>query len=146
MPSLSINEIREILPHRYPMLMVDSVIDYADDWLLATKAVTVNEPVFQGHFPNHPIFPGVLILESMVQASAIMASLGLGAKADDSRLYLFAGVDKVRFKRPVLPGSLIQIETRTLRKIKRLWKTAASAKVDDQLVCSAELLFTFQEL
>ncbi len=146
MPSLSINEIREILPHRYPMLMVDSVIDYADDWLLATKAVTVNEPVFQGHFPNHPIFPGVLILESMVQASAIMASLGLGAKADDSRLYLFAGVDKVRFKRPVLPGSLIEIETRTLRKIKRLWKTAASAKVEDQLVCSAELLFTFQEL
>ena len=146
MPSLSINEIREILPHRYPMLMVDSVIDYADDWLLATKAVTVNEPVFQGHFPNHPIFPGVLILESMVQASAIMASLGLGAKADDSRLYLFAGVDKVRFKRPVLPGSLIEIETRTLRKVKRLWKTAASAKVEDQLVCSAELLFTFQEL
>ncbi len=146
MPSLSINEIREILPHRYPMLMVDSVIDYADDWLLATKAVTVNEPVFQGHFPNHPIFPGVLILESMVQASAIMASLGLGAKADDSRLYLFAGVDKVRFKRPVLPGSLIKIETRTLRKVKRLWKTAASAKVEDQLVCSAELLFTFQEL
>ena len=146
MPSLSINDIRELLPHRYPMLMVDSVIDYADDWLLATKAVTVNEPVFQGHFPNRPIFPGVLILESMVQASAIMASLGLGAKADDSRLYLFAGVDKVRFKRPVLPGSLIQIETRTLRKVKRLWKTAANAKVEDQLVCSAELLFTFQEL
>lgn len=146
MPSLSINEIREMLPHRYPMLMVDRVIDYADDWLLATKAVTVNEPVFQGHFPNHPIFPGVLILESMVQASAIMASLGLGAKADDSRLYLFAGVDKVRFKRPVLPGSLIEIETRTLRKVKRLWKTAATAKVEDQLVCSAELLFTFQEL
>ncbi len=146
MPSLSINEIREMLPHRYPMLMVDRVIDYSDDWLLATKAVTVNEPVFQGHFPNHPIFPGVLILESMVQASAIMASLGLGAKADDSRLYLFAGVDKVRFKRPVLPGSLIEIETRTLRKVKRLWKTAASATVEDQLVCSAELLFTFQEL
>lgn len=146
MPSLSINEIRELLPHRYPMLMVDRVIDYSDDWLLATKAVTVNEPVFQGHFPNHPIFPGVLILESMVQASAIMASLGLGAKADDSRLYLFAGVDKVRFKRPVLPGSLIEIETRTLRKVKRLWKTAASATVEDQLVCSAELLFTFQEL
>ena len=146
MPSLSINEIRELLPHRYPMLMVDRVIDYADDWLIATKAVTVNEPVFQGHFPNHPIFPGVLILESMVQASAIMASLGLGAKADDSRLYLFAGVDKVRFKRPVLPGNLIEIETRTLRKVKRLWKTAASAKVEDQLVCSAELLFTFQEL
>ena len=146
MPSLSINEIKEMLPHRYPMLMVDRVIDYSDDWLLATKAVTVNEPVFQGHFPNHPIFPGVLILESMVQASAIMASLGLGAKADDSRLYLFAGVDKVRFKRPVLPGSLIEIETRTLRKVKRLWKTAASATVEDQLVCSAELLFTFQEL
>ncbi len=146
MPSLSTTEIMELLPHRYPMLMVDQVVDYADDWLLATKAVTVNEPVFQGHFPHHPIFPGVLILEAMVQASAIMASLGLGAKADDKRLYLFAGVDKARFKRPVLPGNLIEIETRTVRKVSRLWKTAATAKVGDTVVCSADLLFTFQEL
>lgn len=146
MPSLSITEIREILPHRYPMLMVDQVLDYSEDWLLAAKAVTVNEPVFPGHFPSHPIFPGVLILESMVQASAIMASLGLGAKADEKRLYLFAGVDKARFKRPVLPGNLIVIETRTVRKVSRLWKTSATAKVDDQVVCTADLLFTFQDL
>ena len=146
MPSLSINEIREILPHRYPMLMIDQVLDYSDDWLKAVKAVTVNEPVFQGHFPSHPIFPGVLILEAMVQASAVMASLGLGAKADEKRLYLFAGVDKARFKRPVVPGNLIEIETRTVRKVSRLWKTAATAKVDDQIVCTSDLLFTFQEL
>ncbi len=139
-------EIRELLPHRYPMLMIDRVDDYADDWLRATKAVSINEPVFQGHFPSHPIFPGVLILEAMVQASAIMASLSLGAKADDRRLYLFAGVDKARFKRPVVPGDLIEIETRTVRKVSRLWKTAASAKVADQVVCTADLLFTFQEL
>ncbi len=146
MPELSINEIREILPHRYPMLMVDKVVDYSDDWLRATKAVTVNELIFQGHFPSHPIFPGVLILEAMVQASAILASLALGAKADENRLYLFAGVDKARFKRPVLPGSLIEIETRTVRKVKRLWKTAATAQVDGQVVCTGDFLFTFQEL
>ena len=146
MPSLSVTEIRELLPHRYPMLMIDRVLDYSDDWLVAIKAVTSNEPVFQGHFPHWPIFPGVLILEAMVQASAIMASLALGAKADDNRVYLFAGVDKARFKQPVVPGDCIQIETRSVRRIRDIWKTAAEAKVGDVVVCSAELLFTFQEL
>jgi 3-hydroxyacyl-[acyl-carrier-protein] dehydratase len=146
MPSLSVTEIRELLPHRYPMLMIDRVLDYSDDRLVAIKAVTSNEPVFQGHFPHWPIFPGVLILEAMVQASAVMASLALGAKADDNRVYLFAGVDKARFKQPVVPGDCIQIETRSVRRIRDIWKTAAEAKVGDVVVCSAELLFTFQEL
>ena len=146
MPTLSSNEIRELLPHRYPMLMVDRVLDYTDDSLVAIKAVSINEPVFQGHFPHFPVFPGVLILEAMVQASAIMASLALGAKADDNRVYLFAGVDKARFKQQVVPGDTIRIETRTVRKIRDVWKTAADAKVDDKVVCTAEMLFTFQEL
>ena len=146
MPSLSVIEIRELLPHRYPMLMIDRVLDYSDDRLVAIKAVTSNEPVFQGHFPHWPIFPGVLILEAMVQASAVMASLALGAKADDNRVYLFAGIDKARFKQPVVPGDCIQIETRSVRRIRDIWKTAAEAKVGDVVVCSAELLFTFQEL
>ncbi len=146
MPSLNINQIREILPHRYPMLMVDRVIDYSDDWLIAAKAITVNDPVFQGHFPHWPIFPGVLILESMVQASAIMASLSLGAKAEDSRIYLFAGIDKARFKRQVIPGDYVKIETRTLRRMRNVWRTAAKATVEDEVVCNSELLFTFQEL
>jgi 3-hydroxyacyl-[acyl-carrier-protein] dehydratase len=146
MPSLSVTEIRELLPHRYPMLMIDRVLDYSDDRLVAIKAVTSNEPVFQGHFPHWPIFPGVLILEAMVQASAVMASLALGAKADDNRVYLFAGIDKARFKQPVVPGDCIQIETRSVRRIRDIWKTAAEAKVGDVVVCSAELLFTFQEL
>ncbi len=146
MPSLNVNEIREILPHRYPMLMVDRVLDYSDDWLLAVKAISVNEPVFQGHFPHWPVFPGVLILESMVQACAIMASLSSGATAQDSRIYLFAGVDKARFKRQVIPGDYIQIETRTLRRMRNFWKTAAVAKVEDEVVCDAQFLFTFQEL
>ena len=146
MPTLSAIEIRELLPHRYPMLMVDRVLDYTDDRLVAVKAVTNNEPVFQGHFPHWPVFPGVLILESMVQASAIMASLALGAKADDNRVYLFAGIDKARFKRQVVPGDLIEIEARTVRKIRDVWKTAAVARVDGAVVCTADLLFTFQEL
>ncbi len=146
MPSLSVTEIRELLPHRYPMLMIDRVLDYSDDRLVAIKAVTSNEPVFQGHFPHWPIFPGVLILEAMVQASAVMASLALGAKADDNRVYLFAGIDKARFKQPVVPGDCIEIETRSVRRIRDIWKTAAEAKVGDVVVCSAELLFTFQEL
>ena len=146
MPSLTVNEIQELLPHRYPMLLVDRVIDYTDDWLHATKAVTVNEPIFQGHFPHWPVFPGVLILEAMVQASAIMASLSFGAKAGSDRVYLFAGIDNARFKAQVVPGDVMQIETRTLRKIKRVWKTAGETKVNGQAVCSAEMLFTFQEL
>ena len=146
MPSLSVTEIRELLPHRYPMLMIDRVLDYSDDRLVAIKAVTSNEPVFQGHFPHWPIFPGVLILEAMVQASAVMASLALGAKADDNRVYLFAGIDKARFKQPVVPGDCIEIETRSVRRIRDIWKTAAEARVGDVVVCSAELLFTFQEL
>ncbi len=146
MPSLAVNEIQELLPHRYPMLLVDRVIDYSDDWLHATKAVTINEPIFQGHFPHWPVFPGVLILEAMVQASAIMASLSFGAKADSDRVYLFAGIDNARFRAQVVPGDVMQIETRTIRKIKKVWKTAGETKVNGQAVCSAEMLFTFQEL
>jgi len=146
MPTLTISEIRELLPHRYPMLLIDRVVDYDSDSLTAIKTVTVNEPVFQGHFPHHPVFPGVLILEAMVQASAIMASVSLGAKANDSRVYLFAGIDKARFKKQVIPGDCIEIKTRPVRRIRNVWKTAADAKVDGDVVCTAELLFTFQEL
>ncbi len=146
MPSLGIKEIKEVLPHRYPMLMVDHVVDYDDEWLVAIKNVTVNEPVFQGHFPHWPIFPGVLIVEAMVQASAIMASLALGAKSDKNRVYLFAGIDKARFKRQVVPGDSIRIETRLKRRMRDVWKTAATATVGDNVVCSAELLFTFQQV
>lgn len=146
MPSLNIDEIKELLPHRYPMLMIDRIVDYSDDWLHAIKNVSVNEPEFQGHFPHWPIFPGVHIIEAMVQASAIMASLSLGAKADSNRVYLFAGIDRARFKRQVVPGDRIDIETRAVRRKRDIWKTAAEAKVDGNLVCSADLLFTFQEL
>lgn len=146
MPSLTSNEIRELLPHRYPMLMVDRVLDYNDEWLHAIKNVTENEPVFQGHFPSYPIFPGVFIVESMVQASAIMASLALGAKATSKRVYLFAGIDKARFKRQVVPGDQLEIETRSVRRRRDLWRTAATASVNSTIVCTAELLFTFQEI
>ena len=146
MPSLNINQIQEILPHRYPMLMVDRVLDYNDDWLLAVKNVTYNEPVFEGHFPHWPIFPGVLIIESMVQASAIMASLAEGVVSRSNVVYLFAGIDKTRFKGPVKPGDRLVIETRALKKRAKIFKAAATASVDEKVVCSSEFLFTYQEL
>ncbi len=146
MPTLNANQIRELLPHRYPMLMLDRVLDYTNDSLTAIKNVTSNEQVFQGHFPHMPIFPGVLILEAMVQASAVMASLALEAKADDSRIYLFAGIDSARFKRQVVPGDCIEISTESVRKIRNIWKTAAQASVGGETVCTAQMLFTFQEL
>lgn len=146
MPTLTIEQIREILPHRYPMLLIDRVLDYTDESLTAIKTVTINEPVFQGHFPHHPIFPGVLILEAMVQASAVMASLSLGAKANEKRVYLFAGIDEARFKRQVVPGDVIEINTRSVRRIRNIWKTQAEAKVENETVCSSQMLFTFQEL
>ncbi len=146
MPSLGIKEIKELLPHRYPMLLLDRIIDYDDDWLVAIKNVTANEHVFTGHFPHWPIFPGVLIVEAMVQASAVMASLALGAKSDPNRVYLFAGIDKARFKKQVVPGDSIRIQTRSVRRMKDVWKTAATATVGDDVVCSAEFLFTFQQV
>ncbi len=146
MPTLNANQIRELLPHRYPMLMLDRVLDYTNDSLTAIKNVTSNEQVFQGHFPHMPIFPGVLILEAMVQASAVMASLALEAKADDSRVYLFAGIDNARFKRQVVPGDCIEIAAESVRKIRNIWKTAAQASVEGEIVCTAQMLFTFQEL
>jgi len=144
---LDIHEIREILPHRYPFLLIDRILDHdADKSLLALKNVTINEPFFQGHFPYRPVMPGVLILEALAQASAILASIGLGHRPSANAVYLFAGADKVRFKRQVEPGDQIQIEATMLRKLKGIWKCGAVARVGDEVCCSAELMFTYKEL
>ena len=111
MAQIDINQIKKILPHRYPFLMIDRVIRVdPGKTLTAIKNVSVNEPFFEGHFPHRPVFPGVLMLECIAQASAILASLMIDATASGKNVYLFAGVDKARFKRPVGPGDQLFID------------------------------------
>ena len=120
---IDIHRIREILPHRYPFLLIDRVVEHAPgESLTALKNVTVNEPFFEGHFPYRPVFPGVLMLESIAQASAILVSLIIDAKASQKNVYLFAGVDKARFKAPVEPGDQLMITVRLEAQKRALWR------------------------
>lgn len=147
MTDLNIQAILEQLPHRYPFLLIDRVLEYTkDESLVAIKNVTINEPFFQGHFPHYPVMPGVLIIESMAQASAILAGISSDVSASPDRIYLFAGVDKARFKRQVEPGDQLRIEAKILRKLKGIWKCEVKTSVDGQLCSSAELLFTHRDL
>ncbi len=145
--TLDIHDILRYLPHRYPFLLLDRVTQLdSGKTLRAIKNVTINEPFFQGHFPYRPVMPGVLILEAMAQACAVLASEGLTDKASERRVYYFTGVDKARFKRPVEPGDCLEIDVEILRRIKNMWKCAARAQVEGQLCCRAELMFTYQDL
>ena len=144
---IDIHKIRDILPHRYPFLLVDKVIDYeVNESLQALKNVTINEPFFQGHFPHHPVFPGVLILEALAQASAILASLGLEKEASANTIYLFAGVDNARFKRPVEPGDQMILDVRQTHQKRQIWKCATTAAVNGKLCASAEVMFTYKNI
>jgi 3-hydroxyacyl-[acyl-carrier-protein] dehydratase len=142
---IDIHRIREILPHRYPFLLIDRVIEYKlGATLSAIKNVTVNEPFFQGHFPDRPVFPGVMILEALAQASAILTSLGNQTEHDENIIFLFAGVDKARFKRPVEPGDQLLIEVEQTNYKSRIWKFSTKASVDGKLSASADILFTYR--
>lgn len=144
---IDIHQILKILPHRYPFLLVDRVLDYEiDKTLTAVKNVSINEPFFNGHFPHRPVFPGVLLIEAMAQASAILASLGIEALASETTVYLFAGVNNVRFKRQVEPGDQVQLEVELTRKKGKVWKTSAKATVDGNLCATADITFTYQVL
>lgn len=143
--TIDIHRIREILPHRYPFLLVDRVIDYRlGESLTAIKNVTSNEPFFQGHFPGRPVFPGVLIIEAMAQASAILASLGVEEEIEGEIIFLFAGIDRVRFKKQVEPGDQLLLQVEQTHYKKRIWKYAARAMVSEQLAASAEIMFTYR--
>jgi len=147
MTQIDINEIQKILPHRYPFLMIDRVIETdPGKTLTAVKNVSVNEPFFSGHFPHHPVFPGVLMLECIAQASAILASLMIDATASGKTVYLFAGVDKARFKRPVGPGDQLLIDVEFVKHIKTLWRCVGTIRVDGELACSADVLFTHRAI
>ena len=144
---MDIHEIKNYLPHRYPFLLVDRVVEYEQGKsLTAIKNVTANEPFFTGHFPHRPVMPGVLIVESIAQACALLASRDLGEESTDKRVYYFTAIDKARFKRPVEPGDTIDIRVRILRRIKNMWKCAGEAAVENSICCTAELMFTYKDL
>ncbi|MFQ5660617.1 MAG: 3-hydroxyacyl-ACP dehydratase FabZ [Gammaproteobacteria bacterium] len=143
MTNLNIKQIREILPHRYPFLMIDRILDYeANKFLTAIKNVTVNEPFFQGHFPESKIMPGVLIIESMAQAAAILGEASLKDTPEEGSLYYLVGVDKARFRKPVEPGDQLRIEVKFLTVRRNIWKFSATATVDGNIAASAEFLTT----
>jgi 3-hydroxyacyl-[acyl-carrier-protein] dehydratase len=144
---INIREVMRFLPHRYPFLLIDRVLECKPgESLTAIKNVTINEPFFQGHFPELPLMPGVLILEALAQASGVLAFNTPGHRPDDSSLYLFVGIDKARFKRLVEPGDQLLLHVQFLRQRSGFGLFSATAKVDDELAASAELMCVFKEL
>lgn len=140
---IDVQKIFELLPHRYPFLLVDRIDDYASgEWLLARKNVTFNEPCFMGHFPGRPVMPGVLLLEAMAQATGLLAFLSLGEHPEEGSMYYLVGVDKARFKQPVVPGDTLILEVRRQRELRGMYFFTAEARVDGNLVASAELMTT----
>ena len=136
---MSDNDIQNYLPHRYPFLLIDKILNFKKhDCLKAQKNVSNNEPFFQGHFPGHPVFPGVLILEAMAQATALL-DFKSNEREKDSLLYYFVGIDKARFKKPVVPGDIMIIDVKLNQSKRDVHKFTASCMVDDTIVCTAEL-------
>jgi len=144
---LDIHEILRSLPHRYPMLLVDRVLECEPGKrILAVKNVTINEPFFTGHFPHHPVMPGVLIIEALAQAAAILSFRTLGTRPDDKSVYYFVGIDEARFKRPVEPGDQLLLDVTLERLLRGLWKFRAQARVGEALAAEARILCTVREL
>ncbi|MGF1871360.1 3-hydroxyacyl-ACP dehydratase FabZ [Photobacterium indicum] len=137
--TLNITEIQALLPHRYPFLMIDRVTDYEEgQTLTAYKNVSINEPLFTGHFPKMPIFPGVMILEAMAQATGLLAFKSFGAPSENE-LYYFASIDKAKFRRPVVPGDQLVLDVEFIKERRGIALFNGTAKVDGEVVCSAEL-------
>lgn len=140
---VDIEKILDLLPHRYPFLLVDRVLDYQlgdAPRIRALKNVTFNEPFFQGHFPGHPVMPGVLLLEAMAQAAGCLAHLGREAAGEDSRLFYLVKIDKARFSRTVVPGDQLVFEVAQKRLMRNMGLYAAKTLIGDEPVASAELL------
>jgi 3-hydroxyacyl-[acyl-carrier-protein] dehydratase len=141
MEPMTIEQIKEYLPHRYPFLLLDRIVEWEKDKrIVALKNVTANEPFFQGHFPNHAVMPGVLIVEAMAQAAAMLGLLSAGQKNDGTSVYYFVGIDEARFKRPVKPGDRLVLEVEQLRLSRGIGKFRAVARVDGEIASEAELL------
>jgi 3-hydroxyacyl-[acyl-carrier-protein] dehydratase len=144
---MDIHEIMRHLPHRYPIILVDRVLEIEKSKrILALKNVSINEPVFMGHFPHYPVMPGVLIVEAMAQAAAILAFVSLEKPASKDSIYLFAGIDGARFKRPVGPGDQLHLEAVLMREKNGIGKFSGKATVDGQMVAEAELLCAYRQI
>ena len=147
MSKMNIHEILKKLPHRYPILLVDRVLELEKGVRIkALKNVTINEPFFEGHFPHRPVMPGVLMLEAMAQAAALLAFDTLGVVPDDKTVYYFAGIDAARFKRPVEPGDQLVMDVSLERMKSGIFKFKGVARVDGSLACEAELMCTMRTI
>jgi 3-hydroxyacyl-[acyl-carrier-protein] dehydratase len=145
--SMEIKEILKYLPHRYPFLLVDRVVSCEPGKkIIAIKNVAISEPFFQGHFPENPVMPGVMILEALAQAAAILSFKTFNHVSTENLLYYFVGIDRARFKKPVVPGDVLALEVTMLRQVRGIGKFGARALVEDSLVAEAELLCTLKEV
>ena len=145
--SMDIHQILKQLPHRYPILLVDRVLEIEKGKSIrAVKNVSINEPFFQGHFPHRPVMPGVLMLEALAQAAALLAFDALGTTPDDKTVYYFAGIDGARFKRPVEPGDQLILEVELDRMKAGIFKFRARAKVGEDIATEAELMCTMRTI
>jgi 3-hydroxyacyl-[acyl-carrier-protein] dehydratase len=143
---MDIHKVLSHLPHRYPFLLVDRVVDYRpNEYLVALKNVSYNEPFFNGHFPVRPVMPGVLIVEAMAQATGLLAMESRPEEVGEKALYYFVGIDKARFKRPVEPGDQLILDVR-LRTVRRgIWMFVGEARVDDKIVATADIMCTARD-
>ncbi len=142
---MDIHQILDYLPHRYPILLIDRVLELVPgERITALKNVSVNEPFFPGHYPHHPVMPGVLVVEAMAQSAAILSFKTMGSKPSDDTVYYFVGIDNARFKKPVGPGDQLVLEV-TIQAIKRgIWKYSGTAKVDGRVAAQADLICTLR--
>jgi 3-hydroxyacyl-[acyl-carrier-protein] dehydratase len=145
--SMDIHQILDHLPHRYPFVLIDRVLSLeVGNEITAVKNVSINEPFFPGHFPYHPVMPGVLIVEAMAQAAAILSFKTMGIKPTDDAVYYFAGIDNARFKKPVSPGDQIILKVSIDRILRGIWKYKGVALVEDSIVAEAEMMCILKEI
>ncbi len=145
MNSMDIHQVLEYLPHRYPFLLIDRVLSCEPGKnIVALKNVTINEPFFGGHFPHYPVMPGVLIIEALAQAAAILTFKTVGGKPDENAVYYFVGIDDARFKKPVMPGDILKLSVTFERAVRGIWKFKTEARVEDALVAEANLMCTIR--
>ena len=147
MNTIDIHEIQRYLPHRYPFLLVDRVVDYvAGEYLVGIKNISYNEPQFTGHFPQRVIMPGVLIIESLAQATGLLAFKTVDELHSDDALYYLVGIDNARFRRPVEPGDQLKLEVKLVKNKRNMWKFSGVASVDGELVVSVDITCVHQDM
>jgi len=147
MNTMNILDVMRHLPHRYPFLLVDRVLEMEPGkHIVALKNVTMNEPHFPGHFPHHPVMPGVLILEALAQTAAILSYVTEKRLPDDSSVVYFAGIDGARFKKPVTPGDQLILKAEVIRNMRGIWKYATRAEVNGELVAEAEMMAALRDM